>query len=166
MGTLGKRRRIKLHFQSLIHICLCLSGKTWDRGAASIWWSLHLWAGSRTLYLAQENGKTSLLYQVCSRDTEFLHDNEVSRIVTRGQECAFGSDCAGVSAGCGQTHTRVPEWTPAQPEQWNLIRCQICWARWGRCRIAVSATAVTGTAQKTMTNKQSYCPSWYCSSCL
>lgn len=53
--------------------------------------------------------KASLLYQICSRDTEFLHDNEVSRIVTRGQECVFGLGCAGVSAGCGQTHTSVPE---------------------------------------------------------
>lgn len=58
MGTLGKRPRIKLHFQSVIYICLCLLGKTWDRGAASIWSSLHLWAGSRTLYLAQENCKS------------------------------------------------------------------------------------------------------------
>lgn len=58
MGTSGKRAHIKLHFQSVIYICLCLSGKTWDRGAASIWWSLHLWAGSRTLYLAQENSKS------------------------------------------------------------------------------------------------------------
>lgn len=36
MGTLGKRPCIELLFESVIYICLCLSGKTWDGGAASI----------------------------------------------------------------------------------------------------------------------------------
>lgn len=64
-------------FQSIIYICLCLSGKTWDGCAAFVWSSPHLWAGSKILYLAQENSKG---FPPCTRSApEILNSSMIMR---------------------------------------------------------------------------------------